>query len=221
MNKDELMTVKYEIDGNEVKLSPAIVKNYISGGTDLTDSEYKFFVELCKVRKLNPFLKEVYAIKFGNYAAQIVVGKDAILKRAILHPKFNGREQGIIVLSKGELVERKGAFRLKDETLVGGWAKVYRKDWDYPTYVSVAFDDVAQKKSDGNLNTQWSSHGETMVEKVALVRALRETFVEELGGMIDEAEAWKIDNTPRKSVVDVIVQEEPEKEEQLSIDDIV
>ena len=30
-----------------------------------------------------------------------------------------------------------------------------------------------------------------MVEKVALVRALRETFVEDLGGMIDENEAWE------------------------------
>ena len=65
-NKEELMTIRYEIDGNEVKLSPSIVKNYISGGTDLTDQEYKFFVELCKVRKLNPFLKEVYAIKYGS-----------------------------------------------------------------------------------------------------------------------------------------------------------
>ena len=42
INKEEVMTVKYEVDGNEIKLSPAIVKNYITGGVDLTDSEYKF-----------------------------------------------------------------------------------------------------------------------------------------------------------------------------------
>lgn len=218
-NKEELMTVRYEIDGNEVKLSPSIVKNYISGGTDLTDQEYKFFVELCKVRKLNPFLKEVYAIKFGNSAAQIVVGKDAILKRAILHPKFNGREQGIIVLDKnGEITERKGTFKLKEETLVGGWARVYRKDWEHPTYISVSFDEVAQYKTNGEMNSNWKQKGATMVEKVAIVRALRETFVEELGGMIDEDEAWKIDNTPRKNVTEVIIQEEPT--EVLSLDEL-
>ena len=218
-NKEELMTIRYEIDGNEVKLSPSIVKNYISGGTDLTDQEYKFFVELCKVRKLNPFLKEVYAIKYGSQPAQIVVGKDAILKRAILHPKFNGREQGIIVLDKnGEITERKGTFKLKEETLVGGWARVFRKDWDHPTYISVTFDEVAQYKSNGEMNSNWKQKGATMVEKVAIVRALRETFVEELGGMIDEDEAWKIDNTPRKNVIEIINQEEPT--ETLSLDEL-
>lgn len=218
-NKEELMTIRYEIDGNEVKLSPSIVKNYISGGTDLTDQEYKFFVELCKVRKLNPFLKEVYAIKFGNSAAQIVVGKDAILKRAILHPKFNGREQGVIVLSdNGEVIERKGTFKLPTETLVGGWARVYRKDWGHPTYISVSFDEVAQYKSNGEMNSNWKQKGATMVEKVALVRALRETFVEELGGMVDEDEAWKNETLGRKPIVEVIVQEEPT--ETLSLDEL-
>lgn len=220
-NQDEIKVV-YQVGDSEVKLTPKIVQDYlVNGNAQITTPEFKLFTELCKTRKLNPFLKEAYIIKFGTQPAQIVVGKDAILKRAILHPKFNGREQGIFVVSNGEVIERKGAFRLKEETLVGGWAKVYRKDWDYPVYVSVGFDDVAQKKNDGTLNSQWSNHGETMVEKVALVRALREAFVEDLGGMIDEDEAWKIDNTPRKSVVDVVVQEEPKEEKQISLDDIV
>ena len=37
----------------------------------------------------------------------MVVGKDAILKRAILHPKFDGREQGVIVLTKDKGSKRK------------------------------------------------------------------------------------------------------------------
>jgi phage recombination protein Bet len=160
-------------------------------------------VELCKVRKLNPFLKEVYLIKYGNQPAAIVVGKDAILKRAINHKGFNGREQGVIVQKKdGSVEERKGTFRLKDEAIVGGWAKVYRKDWEYPVYVTVAFDEVAQRKRDGTLNVNWEGKGATMVEKVALVRALREAFVEDLGGMIDEDEAWT-DNEPRKTTAEI------------------
>ena len=215
------VSVVYEVDGSQVKLTPSIVQEYIVGTDNgkITMQEFKFFTELCKVRKLNPFLKEAYLIKFGNQPAQIVVGKDAILKRAILHPKFNGREQGIIVLNEnGEIAERKGTFKLPTETLVGAWAKVYRKDWDFPTYVSVAFDEVAQHKSSGELNANWKQKGATMVEKVALVRALRETFIEDLGGMIDEDEAWKIDNTPRKSVVEVVQQEEPT--ETLSLDEL-
>jgi phage recombination protein Bet len=209
-NREEVMTIKYEVDGNEIKLSPAIVKNYITGGVDLTDSEYKFFVELCKVRKLNPFLKEAYAIKFGDQPAQIVVGKDAILKRAVKHPQFNGKKHGIIVLNNetGELTERVGTMKLPKETLVGGWAKVYRKDWEYPTEVTVSFDEVAQKKRDGNLNSNWASKGATMVEKVAVVRALRETFVEDLGGMIDENEAWENKHLNEKSTPKVEIVEQ-------------
>ena len=82
-------------------------------------------------------------------------------------------------------------FKLPNDVLVGAWAKVYRKDWDYPVYVTVGFDEVAQRKSSGDLNANWSKKGATMVEKVALVRALREAFVEDLGGMIEEDEIWK------------------------------
>lgn len=207
---EEKVMVEYEVDGSKVKLTPSIVQNYIVGSdTKITDQEYKFFVEICKVRKLNPFTKEVYMIKFdANKPAQIVVGKDAILKRAILNKNFNGRQQGIIVLSEdGEVTERNGTFKLKSETLVGGWAKAYRKDWDYPVYITVSFDEVAQKKGNGELNSNWYSKGATMVEKVALVRALREAFVEDLGGMVDEDEAW-IEQTPRVSKQPVKVQKD-------------
>ncbi len=212
---DTNAVVTYQADGVEVKLSPSIVKNFLTGGAELTDSEYKFFVELCKVRQLNPFLKEAYPIKFGNQPAQIVVGKDAILKRAINHPQYDGREQGVIVLNlKGEVEERKGTFRLADEKLVGGWAKVYRKDWEHPTYISVSFDEVAQTKRDGELNSNWATKGATMVEKVALVRALRETFVEDLGGMIDADEAW----TDTKQKQEVVPQNEPEETDVIEVE---
>ena len=57
------------------------------------------------------------------------------------------------------------------------------------------------------------------LKKVALVRALRETFVEELGGMIDADEAWT--NIPRNNVHDVIEQDEPKETEQvIDIDEL-
>ena len=185
------MLVSYKIDDTEIKLTPKIVQDYIvSGNAQITLPEFKMFTELCKVRKLNPFLKEAYLIKFGSQPAQMVVGKDAILKRAITNKSFDGREQGIIVLrTDGTIEERNGTFKMADEKLVGGWAKVYRKDWTHPVYITVSFDEVAQKKNDGTLNSNWATKGATMVEKVALVRGLREAFVEDLGGMYDETEA--------------------------------
>lgn len=188
--KQELM-VKFDIDGNEIKLTPSIVQEYIVG-TDakITNQEFKLFTELCKVRKLNPFLREAYLIKYkAGTPAQLVVGKDAILKRAVLNPNYDGIESGIIVQKDdGTVEERQGTFRLGTEQLVGGWARVYRKDWSHPIYTSVSFNEVAQKTGQGQLNSNWSSKGATMVEKVAKVRALRETFVEDLGGMYEAEE---------------------------------
>lgn len=222
--KQELAVV-YDIDGEQIKLTPSIVQQYIVGdGGKITLPEFKFFTELCKVRKLNPFLKEAYCIKFGSNPAQIVVGKDAVLKRAVLNPNFDGIESGVIVqnVQTGDITERAGTFYLKDsEKLVGGWAKVYRKDWKYPTYCSVAFDEVAQRKGGGALNMNWATKGGTMVEKVAKVRALRETFVEDLGGMYEAdelpparpSEDFPVDaETIPQPEPEVVPQPEPEDE---------
>lgn len=203
------LAVEFEVDGEKIKLTPKIVQDYIVGtGATITLQEFKLFTSLCSARKLNPFLKEAYCIKYGDQPAQIVVGKDAILKRAILNSKFDGMESGVIVLNikTGEIIERKGTFYLTDvEKLVGGWARVFRKDWTHSTYCSVSFDEVAQRKKDGALNSNWQGKGATMVEKVAKVRALRETFIEQLGGMYDADEITvdmpKADETPARDTV--------------------
>ena len=214
--KQEIM-VKYEIDGQEIKLTPSIVQEYIVGTTaQITMPEFKLFTELCKVRKLNPFLREAYLIKYKEgQPASLVVGKDAILKRAVLNPNYDGMECGIIVQKEdGSIEERQGTFKLGTEQLVGGWARVFRKDWTHPTYSSVSFNEVAQRKNDGSLNSNWSTKGATMVEKVAKVRALRETFVEDLAGMY-EAEEIQQDipqQEPIEVQADVIEQTEETKE---------
>lgn len=209
--KNNELAVQYEVNGEKITLTPSIVQNYLVGeNATITKQEFMLFTALCKARKLNPFLKEVYCIKYGSQPAQIVVGKDAILKRAILNPNYDGMESGVIVqvIETGEIIERKGTFYLKDEEkLVGGWAKVYRKDWTHPTYCSVGFDEVAQKTKDGKLNSNWGGKGATMVEKVAKVRALRETFVEELSGMY-EAEEMGVD-LPKAETEPIIQQSEP------------
>lgn len=206
--KDNELVVKYEVDGVEIKLTRNSVQEYIVGtDSQITMQEFKFFTELCRVRKLNPFLKEAYCIKYGNQPAQIVVGKDAILKRAILNPNYDGIESGVIVLSDiGEIIERNGCFHLDTEVVVGGWARVFRKDWKHPIYSSVSFSEVAQTKKDGSLNSNWGGKGATMVEKVAKVRALREAFVEQLAGMY-EAEEMGFDLP--KAEHQIVQQDEP------------
>lgn len=215
--KENKLMVQFEIEGHEIKLTPAIVREYIVGdlNSKITNQEFKMFTELCKVRKLNPFLKEAYLIKFGEQPAQLIVGKDAILKRAIKNKNFNGRKQGVIVsCEKGDIVYRDGTFISKNEELVGGWAEVYRKDWEYPVKITVSFDEVAQRKRDGSYNSNWANKGATMVEKVALIRALREAFAEDVGGMVDENEVWEQKDMGNNSrTVDVEAEVIEQKEE--------
>ena len=192
--KNELI-VSYEVNNEEITLTPQIVQDYLVGkDAKITIPEFKLFAELCKARKLNPFLKEAYCIKYSNnLPATIVVGKDAVLKRAVLNPNYNGIKSGIIVSDEnGNITERKGTFKLPNEKLVGGWAEVFRKDWENSVYCSVSLEESMQRKSNGQPNSNWEKQPATMIEKVAKVRALREAFVEDLGGMY-EAEEMNVD----------------------------
>lgn len=186
------LEVVYTVDNEEITLTPQIVQEYITGANagQITKQEFMMFAQLCKARKLNPFLKEAYCIKYSNnQPATIVVGKDAFLKRGCLHPQFNGMKSGIMVLDKdGNLIQRNGTFKLPSETLVGGWAEVFRKDWENSIYASASLEECIQKKKDGTPNSNWSSQPGVMIEKVCKVRALREAFVEEFGGMYVQEE---------------------------------
>ena len=218
MNKEELqknsLAVVYEVDGQQIKLTPKIVQDYIVGtNAQITMPEFKMFTELCKVRGLNPFLREAYLIKYSNsQPASIVVGKDAILKRAVLNPKYNGMNSGIYVINEnGEEIKRTGTFKLPTETLVGGWAEVFRKDWDNSIESSVSLEEAIQRKGNGEPNSNWSKQPATMIEKVAKVRALREAFVEDLGGMY-EAEEMNVD-LPEINEEDKIIQQNDDVQE--------
>lgn len=158
------------------------IKSYIC--QDATDQEAYVFLQLCQARRLNPFLKEAYLIKYGGKAS-MVVGKDAFTRRAEEHPAFDGFQAGIIVeFQNGEIdFAREGTFLKKGEILLGGWAVVHRKDRAHPFKAAVSLEEYGGKK--GGV---WSEKPATMIRKVALVQALREAFPSEFSGMYDSAE---------------------------------
>lgn len=189
--KKENAIVAFQANGMEVKLTPAIVKNYlVSGDKDrVTDQEVAMFINLCKYAGLNPWLKEAYCIKYGTEPATMVTGKEAFTKRAEAQTNYDGFKAGVItVIENGEVEYRDGAVVMPGEQLVGGWAEVFRKDRGHSTRVEVSFDEYAMKKKDGTLNKQWSGKPATMIRKVAIVQALREAFPASLGGMYSAEE---------------------------------
>lgn len=167
--------VTYEVAGQEVKLSYSIVRKYLTkGNADVTDQELVQFISVCKFNKLNPFLNEAYLIKFksarGDGNAQMIVSKEALFKRAEACEQYDGIEAGIIVLRGDNVVELEGCFRQAKDVLLGGWAKVYRKDRRVPTVSKVNLSEYDKG------NSIWNEKKATMISKIAKVQALREAF---------------------------------------------
>ena len=131
---------------------------------------------------LNPFVKDAYLIKYGDGAATMVVGKDAFMKRADAHPQFAGITSGVIVLSGDKIDNRTGTLVLKGDEIVGGWARVARNDRKVDVDVTVTFSEF------NNNRGLWKTMPSVMIEKCAIVTALRRAFPATFSGMYDSAE---------------------------------
>lgn len=189
--------IKFEVNGEEVKLSGNTIKQYlVRGNGNVSDQETVMFMNLCKFQKLNPFLNEAYLIKFGTSPAQIVVSKEAFMKRAEGHEKYEGFEAGIIVDREGELIEIQGAVKLEKDKLIGGWCKVYRSDRKVPIITKIDY------KEFGKNQATWKEMPMNMIRKSAVVNGLREAFPESLGALYTED-----DKGPKPTVSTEVEQE--------------
>lgn len=180
--------VVYQVAGQDVRLSYNIVKNFLTKGNgQVTDTDLTQFIAVCKYNQLNPFLNEAYLVKFGTQPAQMIVSKEALFKRADENTNFDGIQGGIIVSREGKIEELEGCFYLKTDTLLGGWAKVFRSDRKFPIVSRVPLDEYDKKQS------SWNTMKATMIAKVAKVQALREAFPVQLGAMYTQEEVQSVD----------------------------
>ena len=167
--------------GADVELSISDIRRSLC--PKATDQEAANFLQLCRGMGLNPFVRDAYLIKYGDKEASMVVGKDAFTKRADAHPQFGGMESGVIVrIGDKEPVNRKGTLVLDGESLVGGWARVARSDRKLDTDTTVSFKEFDTGRS------MWQRMPGTMIEKVAIVKALRTAFPATFSGLYDQAE---------------------------------
>lgn len=186
------LAVRYQTDdGQKVVLTEAVIKRYlVSGEGRVTDQEILMFISLCKYRRLNPFLREAYLVKYSDKSpASIVVSKDYYMRHATKNPKCTGFCAGVIVKNvEGKLEEREGTLVLPGEELLGGWATVYRDGWQIPLHHRVSLQEYQRKTKEGELTHSWATMPATMIRKVALVQALREVFPEDFAGLYSPEE---------------------------------
>jgi phage recombination protein Bet len=151
---------------------------------DLTDSEFALFSQIVAATGLNPILKEVWAIKAAG-RLQIMTGINGFLRIANSHPQFDGIE----------------CTQVWDKSkLLAVECKVYRKDRRYPAVA------VAYMSEYGKSTPIWRQMPSIMLSKCAKSLALREAFVQQLGGLYTVEEmpaeyaAPRHADTPAKAV---------------------
>jgi len=146
---------------DSTKLS--IIRDMFARG--LNETEFAVFLELAKRYRLDPFSRQIWAIKYNNDDAKIFVGRDGYLAVAHKSPYFDGMESGTLTDDKGEII---------------GWCRVHRSDMKVPFYVQVYEREYTTKKS------LWLSKPRTMIQKVAECQCLRKAF--NLSGFYDPDE---------------------------------
>lgn len=178
--------VRYEDrDGAQITLTPSDVAMYCaSGGAELSQRDVVNFMATCKALGANPFLGDVYLVKYRNSEnAQIMAGKNYYTRVAVSIPTYDGMAAGIICVTRdGQVAYRTGSMAYPGETAIGGWAEVHDKRWGRPVRAEVAMEEYNSHKS------LWNSKPLTMIRKVALVQALREAYPDRFAGTYDQSE---------------------------------
>lgn len=160
-------------------------------GCNVSESHRQQFINICRSFGLNPFLREIYAVPYGNNF-NIIVGYEVFLKRAEASGRLGGWKAWC---------ENKGG-ELK------GCVEITRKDWNTPFYHEVSFKEYTSGK---NL---WLTKPETMIKKVAIAQGFRMCFPCELGGIpyiSEELDAQ--DSTPKTEKAEVKRVEIPQNNE--------
>ena len=132
----------------------------------LTDSEFLLFTEMVKATGLNPMTKEIWAIKAGG-RLQLMTGINGFLKIANSHPSFDGMEV---------------SYEWEDKQLISATAKVYRKDRRFPSVATAYLSEY------GKTTPIWKQMPSIMLSKCAKSLAIREAFIQELGGLYTQEE---------------------------------
>ena len=188
--------VKYTTDHGEITLTSKIVRDYlVPSNSMVTDQEIGMFLKLCEYQKLNPFLREAYLVKYGDFPASIVTGKEVFTKRAMKREDYAGLQAGITVLRGDKLERREGSLLLEGEKLVAGWAKVFVKGKEVPFFEEVSIEEYQGRKKDGTPTGMWATKPATMIRKVSIVHALREAFPQDYEGLYSPEEINTVDMT--------------------------
>ena len=142
------------VDPSEQEKRILLIKAKVA--PDATNTEFELLMYLANKYNLDPLLKQIWLVKFGNSPAQIYAGRDGFLEIAHRSGHFDGMETVV--------------FFDEDKKPINAVCTVWRNDMTHPIKSDVLFKEYTTGK---NL---WATKPAVMIGKVAESVALRKAF---------------------------------------------
>ena len=165
----------------------ALLKDTICRGA--TDDELRMFIYQCERRKLDPFAKQIYAVKRWDSKERREViafqtGIDGFRVVAERSGKYAGQ-------TPAQWCGKEGVWKdvwLDQHFPSAARVGVIRKDFRDPIYAVALWREYVQTNKEGAPTKFWASMGANQLAKCAESLALRKAFPEDLGGLYTKEE---------------------------------